>query len=173
MNEWQQYIMIGWSELIQESYMDGLVQDYTNCSGSAMELLPSCTKSLINCWNEWISLICHIHSRPRKHLSCDAFVIFGCERIVRDGPLYTHIHFGGQIGKLARVTFTQYMSLVTQSISLYFYTFRRIWDTPCKQGKSERFDKCDRPGNLTKIGFKSSNLQPMWPWNVMDDLKQQ
>ena len=33
-----------------------------------------------------------------------------------------------------------------------------------KQGKSERFDSCDRPSNLTQIGFKSSIFQPLWPW---------
>ena len=36
-----------------------------------------------------------------------------------------------------------------------------------KQGKSEGFDSCDRPSNLTQIGFKSSIFQPVWPWNLM------
>ena len=40
-----------------------------------------------------------------------------------------------------------------------------------KQGKSEGFDGCDRSTNLTKIGFKSSIFQPVWPWNLMDDTK--
>ena len=39
-----------------------------------------------------------------------------------------------------------------------------------KKGKSEGFDSCDRPSNLTQIGFKSSIFQPVWPWNLMDDL---
>ena len=30
-----------------------------------------------------------------------------------------------------------------------------------KQGKSEGFDSCDRPSNLTQIGFKSSIFQPV------------
>ena len=34
-----------------------------------------------------------------------------------------------------------------------------------KQGKSEGFDSCDRPSNLTQIRFKSSIFQPLWPWN--------
>ena len=42
-----------------------------------------------------------------------------------------------------------------------------------KQGKSVGFDSCDRPSNLTQIGFKSSIFQPTWPWNLMDDLKKQ
>ena len=40
-----------------------------------------------------------------------------------------------------------------------------------KQGKSEGFDSCDWPSNLTQIGFKSSIFQPVWPWNLMDDPK--
>ena len=40
-----------------------------------------------------------------------------------------------------------------------------------EQGKSEGFDSCDRPSNLTQIGFKSSIFQPLWPWNLMDDQK--
>ena len=40
-----------------------------------------------------------------------------------------------------------------------------------KQGKSEGFVSCDWPSNLTQIGLKLSNFQPMWPWNLMDDLK--
>ena len=31
------------------------------------------------------------------------------------------------------------------------------------------FDSCDRPSNLTRIGFKSSIFQPVSPWNLMDD----
>ena len=38
-----------------------------------------------------------------------------------------------------------------------------------QQGKSEGFDSCDRPSNLTQIGLKSSIFQPVWPWNLMDD----
>ena len=40
-----------------------------------------------------------------------------------------------------------------------------------KQGKSEGFDSCDWPSYLTQIGLKSSIFQPMWPWNLMDDLE--
>ena len=40
-----------------------------------------------------------------------------------------------------------------------------------QHGKSEGFHSCDRPSNLTKIGFKSYIFQPVWPWNLMDDLK--
>ena len=38
-----------------------------------------------------------------------------------------------------------------------------------QQGKSEGFDSCDRPSNLTQIGLKSLIFQPVWPWNLMDD----
>ena len=40
-----------------------------------------------------------------------------------------------------------------------------------EQGKSEGFDSSDQPSNLTQIGFKSSIFQPVWPWNLMDDLE--
>ena len=38
-----------------------------------------------------------------------------------------------------------------------------------KQGKSEGFDSCDRPSNLTRSAFKSSIFQPAWPWNLMQN----
>ena len=40
-------------------------------------------------------------------------------------------------------------------------------------GESEGFDSCDRPSNLTQIGFKSSILQPLWPWNLKGNLEKQ
>ena len=42
-----------------------------------------------------------------------------------------------------------------------------------QQGKSKGFDSCDRPSNLTQIGFKSSIFQPVWRWNLMDDPEKQ
>ena len=42
-----------------------------------------------------------------------------------------------------------------------------------KQGKSEGFDSCDPPSNLTQIGFKSSIFQLVWPSNLMDDPEKQ
>ena len=38
-----------------------------------------------------------------------------------------------------------------------------------QQGKSEGFDNCDRPSNVTQIGFKSSINQTVWPWNLNDE----
>ena len=49
--------------------------------------------------------------------------------------------------------------------------FRRYRTCSAKQGKSERFDRCDRPSNLAQIWSKSSIFQPMWPWNLMYDLE--
>ena len=40
-----------------------------------------------------------------------------------------------------------------------------------KQGKSVGFDSCDRPSNLTQIGFKSSIFRLVWLWNLMDDIE--
>ena len=52
----------------------------------------------------------------------------------------------------------------------YNFTYL-LYNSTKKQGKSEGFDSCDRPSNLTLIGFKSSIFQPVWPWNLMDDQK--
>ena len=47
----------------------------------------------------------------------------------------------------------------------------KISRTKSQQGKSEGFDSCDRPSNLTQIGLKSSIFPHVWPWNLMDDLE--
>ena len=39
------------------------------------------------------------------------------------------------------------------------------------QGKSEGFGSCDWPSKLNQIGLKSSINQPMWPWNLMNDIE--
>ena len=46
------------------------------------------------------------------------------------------------------------------------------WHTN-KQGKSEGFDSCDRPSNVTQIGVNGSIFQPMWSWNLMEDPEKQ
>ena len=52
-----------------------------------------------------------------------------------------------------------------------FHRFVVTFSSQIQQGKSEGFDSCDRPSNLTQIGFKSSIFQPVWPWHLMDDPK--
>ena len=63
---------------------------------------------------------------------------------------------------------------------MYIYTIMLIYSTRMseiilalygKQCKSERLDSCDRINNLTQIEFNSSIFQPVWPWNLMDDLE--
>ena len=44
-----------------------------------------------------------------------------------------------------------------------------LFDTAHKQVKSEGFDSCDRPSNLTQFGFETSIFQPVWPQNLRDD----
>ena len=51
-------------------------------------------------------------------------------------------------------------------------TSKSIWTTR-QQGKSEGFDSCDRPSNLTQIGLKLSIFQPVRPWKLTDDLQKQ
>ena len=54
-----------------------------------------------------------------------------------------------------------------------WYLIGNQWFHKFEQGKSEGFDSCDWPSNLTQIGFKSSIFQPVWPWNLMDDPEKQ
>ena len=53
--------------------------------------------------------------------------------------------------------------------------FRAVWPWnltyDLEQGKSEGFDSCDRPSNLSQIEFEPSIFQPVWPRNLMDDPK--
>ena len=55
--------------------------------------------------------------------------------------------------------------------NVYCYGNGYKYDLENKQGKSEGFDSCDRPSNLTQIGLNLSIFQPVWPWNLMDDLQ--
>ena len=87
------------------SSADGLVQDCSNSSALAMELLQSCTEPL-----KWQGNFSFLNIRS-----------------------------------------TVYSNL--------------------KQGKSEGFDSSDRPSSLAQIWSKSLIFQPVWPWNLMDDLE--
>ena len=40
-----------------------------------------------------------------------------------------------------------------------------------KHGESEGFDSCERPSDLTEIGFISWIFQPVWPSKLMNDLE--
>ena len=55
--------------------------------------------------------------------------------------------------------------------TIFLAVWPRNFTDDLQKGKSEGFDSCDRPSNLTQIGLKLSIFQPMWPWNLMDDLK--
>ena len=62
--------------------------------------------------------------------------------------------------------------ILTENVNLMQRRSMEIFKSSIlKQGKSEGFDSCDRPSNLTQIGLKLSIFQPVWPWNLMDDLK--
>ena len=63
------------------------------------------------------------------------------------------------------------------SFSFHINRANHSWDMAIivfdlEQSKSKGFDSCDRPSNLTQIGFKSIFL-PMWPWSLMDELRNQ
>ena len=61
---------------------------------------------------------------------------------------------------------------MTSTDEVTMNAFESIADKPQpeKQGKYEGFDNSHRPSNLTQIRFTSSIFQPVWPWNLMDDL---
>ena len=59
------------------------------------------------------------------------------------------------------------------AFTITFYDNLPLIQAIPSQGKSEGFDSCDWPSNLTQIGLKSSINQPVWPWNLMNDLEKQ
>ena len=65
---------------------------------------------------------------------------------------------------------TNFGNLLKWSKLTYLYIYNDL-RSHLEQGKSEGFDSCDRHSNLTQIGFKSSIFQPVWPWNLMDELQ--
>ena len=67
------------------------------------------------------------------------------------------------------IAWTSLVSLLIIPVNLMMIQ----WWEHSEQGKSEGFDSCNGLTNLTPIGFKSSIFQPMWPWNLMDDLEKQ
>ena len=52
------------------------------------------------------------------------------------------------------------------------WSFVFFWSYNETTSKSGGFDYYDRPSNLTQAGFKLI-FQPVWPWNLMDDLEKQ
>ena len=78
------------------------------------------------------------------------------------------INFTWQTGLEALAYVPQYL-LYKVDVRWYWEKKKREWKY--KQGKSEGFDSCDRPSNLTQIGFKSSIFQSVWPWNLMNNLE--
>ena len=81
----------------------------------------------------------------------------------------THISFITDNLYLYQLCITEYKNIVHK---LWVHPFVEIiFIIKKKQGKSEGFDGCDRPSNLTQIGFKSSIFQPVWPWHLMVEPK--
>ena len=87
-----------------------------------------------------------------------------------------NIQYGHQaaILKVTLVKIHRLLSIPTGNVLLKFgLDIQSQTKVRVQQGKSEGFDSCDRPSNLTQIGFESSIFQPVWPWNLMDDPKKQ
>ena len=70
------------------------------------------------------------------------------------------------------ILYLMYSLLINTPIPILTNLLMQLKQMVYHQGKSEGFDSCDWPSNLAQIGFKSSIFQPVWPWNLMDDLKQ-
>ena len=101
--------------------------------------------------------VCVIHKRPT--IPCPCGLAMGYPLYCGDN--YNDIEFRDEFD--IEVIFSYFFIFYSLSANQPSRMLK-----PWSQGKSEGFDKCDRPSNLTQIGFKSSKFQPMWPWNLMD-----
>ena len=82
--------------------------------------------------------------------------------------LLVHSTSGKKVCDLKMVAILKYQT------QLHFdLNYEKTVPNYAKQGKSEGFDSCDQPCNLTQMGFKPSIFQPLWPWSLMDDLEKQ
>ena len=70
------------------------------------------------------------------------------------------------------ILYLMYSLLINTPIPILTNLLMQLKQMVYHQGKSEGFDSCDWPSNLAQIEFKLSIFQPVWPWNLMDDLKQ-
>ena len=64
-----------------------------------------------------------------------------------------------QVRNYLQATGDSYMGNAYQAISNHIIDQIHILPVNNEQGKSEGFDSCDRPSNLTQIGFKWSIFQ--------------
>ena len=55
----------------------------------------------------------------------------------------------------------RFIVLFSHHSVMYLQENNMVYDENEQQGKSEGFDSCDWPSNLTQIGFKSSIFQPV------------
>ena len=102
-------------------------------------------------------VVCVIHKRPT--IPCPCGLAMGYPLYCGDN--YNDIEFHDEFD--IEVIFSYFFRFYSLSANQPSRMLK-----PWSQGKSEEFDRCDRPRNLTQIGFKSSKFQPMWPWNLMD-----
>ena len=80
-----------------------------------------------------------------------------------------HIYFPTYFNLSQHLLITKISNVIY--LSTYVMKLIYNWVLLIIQGKSEGFDSCDPPSNFTQIGFKLSIFQPVWPWNLLDDVK--
>ena len=80
-----------------------------------------------------------------------------------------HIYFPTYLNLSQHLLITKISNVIYHST----YAMKLIsnWVLLTIQGKSEGFDSCDQPSNFTQIGLKLSIFQPVRPWNLPDDVK--
>ena len=88
---------------------------------------------------------------------------------------YTHSSFIHRFIAINEIRFQLQSANAQTASNLRIFCLLWPWHftDDLQQGKSEGFDSCDRPSNLTQIGVNSLIFQPMWSWNLMDDPEKQ
>ena len=98
---------------------------------------------------------CYYH-HYHLYLIINIIIKSGINRVVMEKKSSIFLEVGSKLSFsiiCARVSF-EFIRQVTQ-----YHQLTPHLSSPFQQGKSEGFDSCDRPSNLTQIGFKSSIFQ--------------
>ena len=129
------FIHFHWWACCITSHIDGLVQDCSNSTALAMELQQAYSKPSILPRNTLL---------PSDATHCQTF----WQRVSKSNPtIDIPVDAMATNPPVDRCLFARWIGIIVCTIIR-------------KQGQYERFDSCDRPGNLTQIGFKSTIFSP-------------
>ena len=156
-----------WAKYYFKTYTDGLVQNWSISSVLAMEIIQSCTKPVLR---KAITTIYIEQGKSEGFDSCDRPTIYieqgksegfdSCDR--PSIQMWWKCHFCSHLtlnGPIATCFCT--------GVVVCAKSWRDITTTNGITMKCCTF--CCLP-NLAQIWSKSSIFQPVWPWNLMDDL---